>query len=65
MRLQSQGVSNGQIKPTSALGEFNNVAFVVAQMINKVQTAMLVRVDSVTNSGGVEAVGYVLSLIHI
>lgn len=59
MRLQSQGVSNGQIKPTSALGEFNNVAFVVAQMINKVQTAMLVRVDSVTNSGGVEAVGYV------
>lgn len=38
---------------------FSDLAFLVRQMLNGVRTATLVQVVSVTNAGGVEAVGFV------
>jgi len=57
MASQSQG--NGLAKPTTQWGEFNNIAFLVQQALLKVQTATLVRIESCTNNGGLEPVGFV------
>jgi phage baseplate assembly protein gpV len=49
----------GQRQPSSTAGEFNNSAYLVQQMLSKLQTATLVRVDACTNSGGLSPVGFV------
>lgn len=43
----------------TAGSEFNALAFIIQMLINKVATATLVKVLSVTNSGGIEPVGFV------
>ncbi|OYV51633.1 MAG: hypothetical protein B7X10_00580 [Burkholderiales bacterium 21-58-4] len=45
--------------PQDTSGEFNAMSFIVRQILNKANTATLVRVVSCTNSGGVSPVGYV------
>jgi hypothetical protein len=55
----STNVPNGQLKPSTTWGEFNNISFVVQQALSKMQTCTLVRVESCTNSGALSAVGFV------
>jgi len=57
--MDSQSVNSGLAKPTTQWGEFNNIAFLVQQSLLKVQTATLVRIESCTNNGGLEPVGFV------
>lgn len=45
--------------PAAQSGQFNAHAFLVAQMIGMVNTATLVKVVAVTNTGGVSSVGFV------
>lgn len=52
-------IPNGQLKPSSTWGEFNNLSFMVNQALTKMQTATLVRVESCTNSGALSPVGFV------
>lgn len=52
-------VPMGNFEPSSILGEFNAISFVIQQAISKMQTAALVMVESCTNSGGLSAVGFV------
>ena len=49
----------GSLKPAATYGEYNNIYFAIAQAINKLQTATLVRVDACTNDGGLSPVGFV------
>ena len=56
---QNSEVATGQLDPSSTWGEFNNINFVVQQMLSKMETATLVRVESCTNSGGLSPVGFV------
>lgn len=57
--MGSQSVNSGLAKPTTQWGEFNNIAFLVQQALLKVQTATLVRIESCTNNGGLDPVGFV------
>lgn len=62
MASQSQGangVPNGQQRPSTTWGEFNNLAFMVQQALSKMQTATLVRIEACTNAGALSPVGYV------
>ena len=45
--------------PNAAASEFNTIAFIVQAMLNGLATTTLVKVKSVTNSGGVAGSGYV------
>jgi len=51
----------------AAASEFNALSFLVKAMMNQMATATLVQVKAVTNSGGVEPVGYVdiLPLVNL
>ena len=49
----------GQQNPATSSNDYNTFAFVVQQLLQKMQTVTLVRVVGVTNTGGVEAVGTV------
>lgn len=57
--MDSQSVNNGLAKPTTIWGEFNNIAFLVQQALLKMQTATLVRIESCTNNGSLDPVGFV------
>ena len=43
----------------SSRGQFNAITFLVRQILNRVSTATLVQITSVTNSGGISPVGFV------
>ena len=45
--------------PSMNWGEFNRIKFAIDQAIKKIQTSIPVKIVSVTNSGGIEAVGFV------
>jgi hypothetical protein len=47
------------MRPSTAFGEFNGIAFVIRQAIAKMQTGTLVKILKCTNSGGVSPVGFV------
>lgn len=47
------------LNPAVAYGERNQLAFTIAQALNRLQTSTLVEVVAVTNSGGVSPVGFV------
>jgi hypothetical protein len=49
----------GQWTPNSPSNEYNTLAFICQQLINKLATITLVQVQAVSNSGGVSAVGTV------
>ena len=51
--------SLGQLQPNTTWGDYNNIVFAIKQAINKIQTALPVRVNSVTNNGGLSPVGFV------
>jgi len=51
--------SFGQQDPGTSESEYNTLAFVVMQLLSKLQTVTLVRVLSVSNAGGVVPVGTV------
>jgi len=59
MALQSQSESLGQITPVIGSSDYNSIHFVITQLINKIQTATIVKVVACTNTGGVSPVGYV------
>lgn len=49
----------GQQNPSDGLSEFDALAFLIQQMIGRINTATLVKVKAVTNSGAVSPVGFV------
>lgn len=49
----------GTRTPNSGQGDFNSISFLIRQILNRVNTATLVKVIAVTNSGGVSPVGFV------
>jgi len=49
----------GQQQPSDSASPFNQINFMISQALWLMRTAMLVQVKAVTNSGGVEEVGYV------
>ena len=49
----------GTNDPTSDQGDFNSLTFVITQLINRIHTCVLVKVISVTNTGGLSPVGFV------
>lgn len=49
----------GQTGPSTNASEYNMLAFVVSQLLNKLQTVTLVEVVAVSNDGGVSPVGTV------
>ena len=51
--------AKGQIDYTTGTSELNAQSFLVEQIINRVQTATLVKIITVTNEGGIEPVGFV------
>lgn len=59
MSLVEPDSTSGTMGLSSGDSEFNALTFLVRQMLNGVRTATLVQVVSVTNAGGVEAVGFV------
>lgn len=61
MALQSQDnvIPTGQLKPGADWGLFNNITFLVQQMLTKVQTVALVNVVAVSNAGELSPVGTV------
>jgi hypothetical protein len=57
---------SGQRTPTDQWGDYNNLSFVVGQLLTRVQTAMPVQIVACTNAGGVSPVGFadVLPLVQ-
>jgi hypothetical protein len=51
--------SPGFLQVPATWGDYNNLHFVMSQILAKMQTATLVRVVSCTNGGGISPVGYV------
>lgn len=49
----------GFLEPSSLWGRYNNLRFMIQQMLSKVQTATIVKVIACTNDGGVSPVGTV------
>lgn len=49
----------GQQNPTTTANEYNTLEFVIKQLLGKVQTISLVRVEACSNSGGLSPVGTV------
>jgi len=56
---QANELTLGSLKPAATYGEYNNIYFAIAQAINQMQTATLVRVDACTNDGDLSPVGFV------
>lgn len=56
---QDSNVPNGAQSPATTQGEYNKIAFAIAQSVSKIKTSTLVRVDKCTNDGGLTAVGFV------
>ena len=52
-------VNSGSAGPSAPWGDVNRMDFMIRQALGRVQTATLVRIVSVTNSGGVSPVGLV------
>lgn len=52
-------VGNGLLNPWSTWGKYNNIEFVITQLLAKIQTATLVKVISCTNEGDLSPVGTV------
>lgn len=52
-------LSLGSLTPWATWGQYNRVAFIVQQLLSKMQTATLVRVDACSNDGGLSPVGTV------
>lgn len=50
---------SGMLDPWTTWSEYNKIAFVVQQMLAKLQTATLVRIESCTNDGDLSPVGFV------
>jgi len=59
MAIKSQNDLTGQIRQATQTGEYNALAFIITQAINKVNTLTLVQVVKCTNSGGVSEAGSV------
>lgn len=57
--MANSDINNGAMTPEAQWGNYNQLAFVISQFINKIQTTTLVKVMAVTNNGGVSPVGYV------
>jgi hypothetical protein len=53
------GTTIGQALPTDSTSDFHSIHFLIKQLIARVNTATLVKVQSVTNNGGVSPVGSV------
>ena len=63
--MNSQSLSNGQIKSSDTFGEFANLNFMVRQFVSKLQTSTLVRVDNVYAAGELQPVGFIDATILV
>lgn len=52
-------IPTGDLLPSTNQSETNRQTFAIQQLLSRVQTATLVRVDAVTNDGGLSPVGFV------
>jgi hypothetical protein len=52
-------VAVGSLTPSSSWGEYNQLWFVIQQLVSRIQTATVVQVQSCTNDGGVSPFGFV------
>lgn len=57
--MDDNSTPSGALPLEARWGEFNQQTFVIQQLLNKLQTATLVKIQAVTNSGGVSPVGFV------
>lgn len=57
--MSSQPLATGALTPASTWGDFNQIAFVIQQLLSKVQTATLVKIIACTNNGDTSPVGFV------
>lgn len=57
--MANDTIPTGHQSPFDNWGEFNRLRFIADQAIRKIQTAIPVRVDAVTNDGGLAPVGFV------
>jgi hypothetical protein len=57
--LASDFNNGSQITPSTSFGDYNNLNFVIQQLLAKVQTSLPVKVVACSNSGGVSQVGFV------
>lgn len=57
--MASDSSNGSQITPSTAFGDYNNLNFVIQQLLAKVQTSLPVKVVACSNSGGVSPVGFV------
>lgn len=63
--MSDDGIKGAQT-PNSISSDYNAQMFVIMQALTRVRTSQLVRVEAVTNSGGLEAVGFVdvVPMVH-
>jgi hypothetical protein len=52
-------LQTGQLPLNAPLSKFNELNFLITQELSRLQTATLVRVESCTNNGGLDPVGFV------
>lgn len=57
--MSSPTIPVGQLNPWSTWGDYNNIEFVVTQLLGKLQTATLVKVIDCTNDGELSPIGFV------
>lgn len=57
--MVDNSIPSGTLSLEAMWGEYNQQTFVIQQLLNRVQTATLVQIQAVTNSGGVSPVGFV------
>ena len=57
--MANDTIPTGHQSPFDNWGEFNRLRFIADQAIRKIQTSLPVRVDAVTNAGGLTPVGFV------
>lgn len=50
---------SGSMQPGNMAGEFNQISFIVSQILGRISTSTLVKIVKCTNSGGVSPVGFV------
>ena len=57
--MATESIPTGALSLEAEWGNFNQQTFVIQQLLNRLQTATLVQIVSVTNNGGVSPVGLV------
>jgi len=57
--MSTSPLSLGSLQPSTNWGQYNQIAFIVGQLLSRVQTATLVRIEACSNDGELSPVGTV------